>query len=190
MHPAVTPSSRDLTAALAARRAGACAATLWLRSIGASQALRARRRWTLVSSVGRADVVALLPPIAAKAAFDAVLTASQIAEQTAAAARTDAARIEPGRPGANATRLVTEAARPLPKNGCAPPASMSPRVEALEDAGDRHRTVTRCWSMLTRNGSVSILRQSRDVTGSGMPQRGDNPYLLFGADDRRGQPIM
>jgi regulator of protease activity HflC (stomatin/prohibitin superfamily) len=42
-------------------------------------------------AVGRVDVVALLPPVA-KAAFDAVLTASQIADQGAAAARTDAAR--------------------------------------------------------------------------------------------------
>ncbi|HET6307040.1 MAG TPA: SPFH domain-containing protein [Rhodopila sp.] len=42
-------------------------------------------------SVGRVDVVALLPPVA-KTAFDAVLTATQIADQEAAAARTDAAR--------------------------------------------------------------------------------------------------
>ena len=43
-------------------------------------------------AVARVDMVAVLPPIA-KAAFDAVLTAAQIAEQGAAAARTDAARI-------------------------------------------------------------------------------------------------
>jgi regulator of protease activity HflC (stomatin/prohibitin superfamily) len=42
--------------------------------------------------VSRIDIVALLPPLA-KAAFDDVLTASQIADQTVAAARTDAARI-------------------------------------------------------------------------------------------------
>jgi regulator of protease activity HflC (stomatin/prohibitin superfamily) len=41
--------------------------------------------------VGRIDIVALLPPLA-KAAFNDVLTASQIADQTVAAARTDAAR--------------------------------------------------------------------------------------------------
>ncbi|MBV9782221.1 MAG: hypothetical protein JO264_00225 [Acidisphaera sp.] len=40
--------------------------------------------------VSRIDFVALLPPLA-KAAFDEVLTATQIADQTAAAARTDAA---------------------------------------------------------------------------------------------------
>ncbi len=40
--------------------------------------------------VSRIDILALLPPIA-KAAFDDVLTASQIADQTVAAARTDAA---------------------------------------------------------------------------------------------------
>jgi modulator of FtsH protease HflK len=42
--------------------------------------------------IGRIDIVALLPPLA-KAAFDDVLTASQIADQTIAAARTDAAHI-------------------------------------------------------------------------------------------------
>lgn len=41
-------------------------------------------------AVSRVDLVALLPPVA-KAAFDAVLTAAQIADQEAAAARTDAA---------------------------------------------------------------------------------------------------
>jgi regulator of protease activity HflC (stomatin/prohibitin superfamily) len=42
--------------------------------------------------ISRIDNVALLPPIA-KTAFDDVLTASQIADQTVAAARTDAARL-------------------------------------------------------------------------------------------------
>jgi regulator of protease activity HflC (stomatin/prohibitin superfamily) len=42
--------------------------------------------------ISRVDLVALLPPVA-KAAFDAVLTAAQIADQEAAAARTDAARM-------------------------------------------------------------------------------------------------
>lgn len=43
-------------------------------------------------SVSRADLVALLPPVA-KAAFDGVLTAAQIADQNAAAAHTDAEHI-------------------------------------------------------------------------------------------------
>jgi regulator of protease activity HflC (stomatin/prohibitin superfamily) len=42
--------------------------------------------------ISRVDMEALLPPVA-KAAFDAVLTAAQIADQEAAAARTDAARM-------------------------------------------------------------------------------------------------
>ena len=42
--------------------------------------------------IARIDLIAFLPPIA-KAAFDAVLTASQTADQNVAAARTDAARI-------------------------------------------------------------------------------------------------
>ena len=42
--------------------------------------------------LGRIDIVAVLPPLV-KTAYDSVLTATQIAEQTEAAARTDAARI-------------------------------------------------------------------------------------------------
>jgi regulator of protease activity HflC (stomatin/prohibitin superfamily) len=53
-------------------------------------ALRRAGGQDLGVSVSRVDMVALLPPVA-KAAFDAVLTAAQIADQEAAAARTDAA---------------------------------------------------------------------------------------------------
>ena len=57
-----------------------------------NQRLEALRRQgsDLGVEVSRIDIVALLPPLA-KAAFDDVLTASQIADQTEAAARTDAA---------------------------------------------------------------------------------------------------
>lgn len=58
-------------------------------------------------AVGRVDVVALLPPVA-KAAFDAVLTAVQIADQGAAAARTDAARQAQEANGTH-DQLLTEA---------------------------------------------------------------------------------
>ncbi|HTH96025.1 MAG TPA: SPFH domain-containing protein [Stellaceae bacterium] len=52
-----------------------------------------RRQGTdLGVELSRVDIVALLPPVA-KAAFDDVLTASQTADQEAAAARTDATRI-------------------------------------------------------------------------------------------------
>jgi regulator of protease activity HflC (stomatin/prohibitin superfamily) len=54
-------------------------------------ALRSRGR-DLGVEISRVDLVAVLPPIA-KAAFDAVLTASQTADQTIAAARTDATRM-------------------------------------------------------------------------------------------------
>lgn len=53
------------------------------------------REASLGIEVTRADVTALLPP-AAKFAFDAVLDASQMAEQGLAAARTDATRIHQG----------------------------------------------------------------------------------------------
>jgi regulator of protease activity HflC (stomatin/prohibitin superfamily) len=60
---------------------------------GINQRLATLRRASadLGVEVGRIDIVALLPPLA-KAAFNDVLTASQIADQTVAAARTDATR--------------------------------------------------------------------------------------------------
>lgn len=58
-------------------------------------------------TVARVDLVALLPPVA-KAAFDAVLTATQIADQNSAAARTDAARISQEAQRTR-DRLLTEA---------------------------------------------------------------------------------
>ncbi len=60
---------------------------------GINQRLATLRRASadLGVEVGRIDIVALLPPLA-KAAFNDVLTASQIADQTMAAARTDATR--------------------------------------------------------------------------------------------------
>ncbi|HEY1413053.1 MAG TPA: SPFH domain-containing protein [Rhodopila sp.] len=60
--------------------------------------------------VSRIDVLALLPPLA-KAAFDDVLTASQIADQTVAAARTDAARtIQEAQRAHDSSRAEAEAA--------------------------------------------------------------------------------
>jgi regulator of protease activity HflC (stomatin/prohibitin superfamily) len=61
-------------------------------AINARLATLRRQGADLGVEISRIDIVALLPPLA-KAAFDDVLTASQIADQTAAAARTDAARI-------------------------------------------------------------------------------------------------
>jgi modulator of FtsH protease HflK len=77
-------------AALAARRQ-ALRGDLVMAINGRLRALR-RSGMDLGIEVGRVDVVALLPPVA-KAAFDAVLTAAQIADQGAAAARTDAAHM-------------------------------------------------------------------------------------------------
>jgi regulator of protease activity HflC (stomatin/prohibitin superfamily) len=57
--------------------------------------------------ISRIDLVAVLPPIA-KAAFDAVLTASQTADQTVAAARTDAARTSQTA-DREADRIISEA---------------------------------------------------------------------------------
>jgi membrane protease subunit HflK len=88
--PMTASDSTEAAATLAARRQ-ALRGDLVTAINRRIQALQ-RSGMDLGISVGRVDVVALLPPIA-KAAFDAVLTAAQIADQGAAAARTDAARI-------------------------------------------------------------------------------------------------
>jgi membrane protease subunit HflK len=67
----------------------------------------APREANLGIEVARADVTALLPP-AAKFAFDAVLDATQMAEQGLAAARTDAARTHQ-RADQDHDRILTEA---------------------------------------------------------------------------------
>ena len=86
------PEDADASGQRGSRRRGArrCAGTWWRRSTSGCATLR-RPAPTWAWRSARIDIVALLPPLA-KAAFDDVLTASQIADQTVAAARTDAAR--------------------------------------------------------------------------------------------------
>ncbi len=124
--------------------------------------------------VGRADVVALLPPVA-KAAFDAVLTASQIADQTAAAARTDAARAmqEAER---ERDRLVTEAAAAAEERVRAASADVAP-IEALETqetASNRDLLLSHAY----HEQIASILRHAGDVTVADI--RGGSSLVLPG----------
>jgi modulator of FtsH protease HflK len=83
----------EATQAAAAGNAGRRMATgkAMLSTINQSLAQLKDQGADLGVEITRVDVVALLPPLA-KSAFDDVLTASQMADQTEAAARTDAAR--------------------------------------------------------------------------------------------------
>jgi regulator of protease activity HflC (stomatin/prohibitin superfamily) len=111
--------------------------------------------------VGRADVVALLPPVA-KAAFDGVLTASQIAEQTAAAARTDAARTlqEAER---ERDRLVTEAAAAAEERVRTATADVAPiaALQSQETPANRGMLLTHAY----QEQIAGILQRIGDVTG-------------------------
>jgi regulator of protease activity HflC (stomatin/prohibitin superfamily) len=124
--------------------------------------------------VGRADVVALLPPIA-KAAFDAVLTASQIADQTAAGARTDAARIlqEAER---ERDRLVTEASAAAEERVRSASADVAPieALEAQESAGNRATLLAHAY----QDQIAAILRHAGDVTA--VDPRGGQSLVLPG----------
>jgi regulator of protease activity HflC (stomatin/prohibitin superfamily) len=169
--PGVMPTA-ETAAALAARRQA-------LRSdlvVAINRRLAAMRASgdDLGVVVGRADVVTLLPPIA-KAAFDAVLTASQIAEQTAAAARTDAARIEQ-QAGRERDRLVTEASAAAEERVRTASVDVAP-VEALqaqETATNRDALLVHAYQ--ERIGA--ILRQAGDVTA--VDARAGQSILLLG----------
>jgi modulator of FtsH protease HflK len=110
--------------------------------------------------VGRADVVAVLPPIA-KAAFDAVLTASQIADQTAAAARTDAARIgqEAQRERDRLMAEASAAAEERIRNASADVAPVE-ALEAQETAANRQALLTRAY----QEQIAGIMQHAGDVT--------------------------
>ena len=126
-----------------------------------------RRGADLGVEVSRIDIVALLPPLA-KAAFDDVLTASQIADQTVAAARTDAARI------------TQEAQRALDRSRseAAAAAEEQVRVAAAEtaDVGLLHGEITPAnrdslLAQYYRDRIGAILRQIGHVTTSGHARR-------------------
>jgi regulator of protease activity HflC (stomatin/prohibitin superfamily) len=125
--------------------------------------------------VGRVDLVALLPPIA-KNAFDAVLTASQIADQGIAAARTDAARTTQE---ADRTRdqLLTEASASAEERVRQASADVAP-VAALtsqETPDNRTTLLTHAY----QEQIATILKQAGDVTA--VDARGGQGLVLPGA---------
>jgi modulator of FtsH protease HflK len=115
-------------------------------------------------AVTRVDLVALLPPIA-KAAFDAVLTAAQISDQEAAAARTDAARMTQdadqqrdqmlaAASAAADERIRTAMAQTDPVNA----------LEAQETSADRSTLLTHAY----QDQIAAILQHAGDVTAIDM----------------------
>ena len=137
------------------------------------EALR-RSGMDLGISVGRVDVVALLPPIA-KAAFDAVLTAAQIADQGVAAARTDAARITQEADREH-DRLLTEASAAAEERLRTASADTA-RIDALaEQETPANRDALLAHAYQTQ--IATILRQAGEVTAVDM--RGGQQLILPG----------
>jgi regulator of protease activity HflC (stomatin/prohibitin superfamily) len=127
--------------------------------------------------ISRIDILALLPPLA-KAAFDDVLTASQIADQTVAAARTDAARTEQeAQRSYDHSRSEAEAA-----------AEEQVRVAAAEtaDVGVLHTEITpdnrnSLLGQYYRDRIGAILRKIGHVTTVDM--RGRQSVIIQGPDE-------
>jgi regulator of protease activity HflC (stomatin/prohibitin superfamily) len=116
-------------------------------------------------AVGRVDLVAVLPQIA-KVAFDAVLTATQIADQQAAAARTDAARIrqeadrERDRLLSDATAAAEERVRNAAADTSRTDALASQETPDNRDALMAHAYQEQIAAILQRAGDVTAI----DVT--------------------------
>jgi regulator of protease activity HflC (stomatin/prohibitin superfamily) len=125
-------------------------------------------------SVGRVDVVALLPPVA-KAAFDAVLTATQIADQEAAAARTDAARTIQ-QADREHDRLLTEASAAAQERVRTASADTAPidALAAQETPANRDALMTHAYQAQI----AKILRDAGEVTAVDM--RGGQQLVLPG----------
>jgi regulator of protease activity HflC (stomatin/prohibitin superfamily) len=139
------------------------------------QALR-RSGMDLGISVGRVDVVALLPPVA-KTAFDAVLTATQIADQGAAAARTDAARMTQEADGEH-DRLLTEASAAAEERLRTASADTA-RIDALaaqETQANRDALLTHAYQAQI----ATILQHAGEVTA--VDTRGGQQLVLPGPE--------
>ncbi|MEA2737491.1 MAG: hypothetical protein QOH05_798 [Acetobacteraceae bacterium] len=124
--------------------------------------------------ISRVDIVALLPPLA-KAAFDDVLTASQIADQTVAAARTDAAHI------------IQEAQRADDRNRSEATAAAEEQVRLASaetaDVGLLHAQITpvnrdSLLAQYYRDRIGAVLRKIGQVTTVDM--RGNQPIIIQG----------
>jgi regulator of protease activity HflC (stomatin/prohibitin superfamily) len=120
----------------------------------------APREASLGVEVTRADITALLPP-AAKFAFDAVLDATQMAEQGLAAARTDATRIHQGA-DQERDRVLTEARANADERVAAAKAHVAV-VAALEERMDPSGRPS-LLDQLYRERIAGILRQAGAVS--------------------------
>jgi len=162
-------STGEAAAALAARRR-AVRGDLQ-NSINAHlQALRARRQGLGVA-ISRIDLVALLPP-AAKPAFDAVLTAVQTADQGAAAARSDAAR------------MVQEAERERDRVLAEATAAASERVRAAKADTARVAALESQETPATRDALMA--EAYREQIGAIMKKAGE----VTAVDTRGGQQLL
>ena len=125
-------------------------------------------------SVGRVDVVALLPPVA-KAAFDAVLTAAQIADQSAAAARTDGAHMKQDADGTH-DQLVAEASAAAEERIRTAAAETAPidAVAGQETPANRGTLLTHAY----QDQIAAILQHAGEVTAVDM--RGGQQLVLPG----------
>jgi membrane protease subunit HflK len=125
-------------------------------------------------SVGRVDVVALLPP-AAKTAFDAVLTAVQIADQSAAAARTDGAHMQQEADSTH-DQLVAEASAAAEERIHTASADTAPidAVAGQETAANRTTLLTHAY----QDQVAPILQRAGEVTAIDM--RGGQQLVLPG----------
>ncbi len=125
-------------------------------------------------AVGRVDLVALLPPVA-KAAFDAVLTAAQIADQSAAAARTDAAET-PQEAERERDRLIDAASASANERIRTAMADTAPvnALETQETPANRDTLLTHAY----QEEIATILQHAGDVTAVDM--RGGKQLVLPG----------
>jgi regulator of protease activity HflC (stomatin/prohibitin superfamily) len=132
----------------------------------------APREATLGIEVTRADVTALLPP-AAKFAFDAVLDATQMAEQGLAAARTDATRIHQGA-DQERDRILTEARANADERVATAKAHVA-AITALEQRMDPSSRPS-LLEQLYRERIAGVLRQAGAV--STVDMRGGGRLIL------------
>jgi regulator of protease activity HflC (stomatin/prohibitin superfamily) len=125
-------------------------------------------------SISRVDLVALLPPIA-KTAFDAVLTATQISDQEAAAARTDAANMTQDADQQRDQMLAAASAAADERIRTAM-AETDPvaALEAQETAANRGTLLTHAY----QDQIAAILQHAGDVTAIDM--RGGQQLVLPG----------
>jgi regulator of protease activity HflC (stomatin/prohibitin superfamily) len=127
--------------------------------------------------VSRIDIVALLPPLA-KAAFNDVLTASQIADQTVAAARTDAAH------------TIQEAQRGHDRSASEAAAAAEEQIRAAAaetaDVGVLHGEITPAnrdslLGQYYRDRIGAVLRKIGHVTTVDL--RGGQPIIIQGPEE-------